>query len=209
MSLLAHRRAMGGARLPAEYRRVNYVMNDATNGIAYIDTGVPVSEGNTFFADAQLADAEENSQTLWGGRLGAAPPLMGNQMSFSKSTGRVQFCVGAYVQGPVYDTGRHAWKSEGRGAQKRLYMDGALCASLESEDFAGGVNVYLFATNHNGAPAFGGGSLRLYGLRIWTDGTLVRDFVPCLRDLDGTAGLYDLVGKTFYAPQGEGVLTAG
>ena len=46
MSLGLHRRAMGSVRLPAAFKRVNYVMNDATNGIVYIDTGVPAMENS-------------------------------------------------------------------------------------------------------------------------------------------------------------------
>jgi hypothetical protein len=209
MSLGLHRRAMGSVRLPAAFKRVNYVMNDATNGIVYIDTGVPAMENNTFFADAQLVDVDENSQTLWGGRKSAMSPEMGNQLSFTKSSGCVQFCVGVYALGPAHDRLRHSWKSECVEGVKRLYRDGALCVSLEPEGFTAGPNVYLFATNNSGAAMFGGGSLRLFSFRAWTDGVLVRDFVPCVRASDGAPGLYDLAGNAFYAPQGPGALTAG
>ena len=56
-------------------------------------------------------------------------------------------------------------------------------------------NLYLFARNNNGTPnAFS--ASRLYGLKIWQNGALVRDFKPCLKN--GVAGLYDDVSKRIF-----------
>ena len=51
-----------------------------------------------------------------------------------------------------------------------------------------GANLYVFANNQFGtAAAFS--KTRCYGLKIWQDGSLVRDFKPCVHG--GRAGLYD------------------
>ena len=56
-------------------------------------------------------------------------------------------------------------------------------------------NLYVFARNNNGTPnAFC--ASRLYGLKIWQDNVLVRDFRPCLKN--GVAGLYDDVSKRIF-----------
>jgi len=39
---------------------------------------------------------------------------------------------------------------------------------------------------------------KLYDCKIWKDGLLVRDYIPCIRSLDGKSGLYDLVSNTFF-----------
>jgi hypothetical protein len=39
--------------------------------------------------------------------------------------------------------------------------------------------------------------MKLYSLKIWDDGTLVRDFVPCT-DENGKPGLYDTVNGQMY-----------
>ena len=58
-----------------------------------------------------------------------------------------------------------------------------------------GKSLYVFARNNNGAPdAFS--ASRLYGLKIWQGGDLVRDFRPCLKN--GVAGLYDDVSKRIF-----------
>lgn len=44
--------------------------------------------------------------------------------------------------------------------------------------------------------------------KIWADGKLARNFVPC-KNASGTVGLYDLVEDKFYANAGSGSFTAG
>lgn len=52
-------------------------------------------------------------------------------------------------------------------------------------------------------------NMKLYSLKMWTDGKLVRDFVPAKRDSDGVVGLYDFVSHTFFTNSGTGTFTAG
>ncbi len=41
---------------------------------------------------------------------------------------------------------------------------------------------------------------KIYYLKIYEDGVLVRDFVPVRRETDGVLGLYDRIGSDFYMP---------
>ena len=68
-------------------------------------------------------------------------------------------------------------------------------ASAESID--AGCNIYLFAVNNNGQPKYEAPA-RCYGLKLWQDGTLVRDFKPCAKD--GKGMLWDEVTQTLYRP---------
>lgn len=58
-----------------------------------------------------------------------------------------------------------------------------------------GTNLYVFANNQFGTAA-GFSKTRCYGLKIWQDGTLVRDFKPCVHQ--GRAGLYDAQNDKIY-----------
>ena len=49
------------------------------------------------------------------------------------------------------------------------------------------LNMFLFAQNKGGAADLKS-SVRCYGVKIWQDGELVRDFRPCVKN--GCAGLY-------------------
>lgn len=51
-------------------------------------------------------------------------------------------------------------------------------------------------------------SIKLYECQIYDNGTLVRDYVPCINP-GGEVGLYDLVNSTFYGNSGTGTFTAG
>ena len=63
-----------------------------------------------------------------------------------------------------------------------------------------GRSLYVFANNQNGTAA-GFSKTRCYGLKIWQDGTLVRDFRPCVHG--GRAGLYDAKNdKIYYSGSG-------
>ncbi len=58
-----------------------------------------------------------------------------------------------------------------------------------------GLTLCLFACNYGGKVDYPSRS-RCYGLKIWQDGFLVRDYRPCLKN--GVAGLYDDVSKRIY-----------
>ena len=60
-----------------------------------------------------------------------------------------------------------------------------------------GSGIYLFAVNNNGKPLYEAPA-RCYGLKLWQDGTLVRDFKPCVKD--GKGLLWDEVTQTLYRP---------
>ena len=60
--------------------------------------------------------------------------------------------------------------------------------------------IYIFS-NHNqdnsgSDPIQNISGMRLYSFKMYDNGTMVRNFVPCV--VDGVAGLYDLVGYKFY-----------
>lgn len=50
--------------------------------------------------------------------------------------------------------------------------------------------------------------MKLYGAKIYDNGTLVRDFVPC-KNASGTLGLWDNVNSVFYANAGTGTFSTG
>jgi hypothetical protein len=51
-------------------------------------------------------------------------------------------------------------------------------------------------------------AIRLYSCKIYDNGTLVRDYIPCKLQ-DGSIGLYDKLNNKFYANKGTGEFIAG
>jgi len=79
-----------------------------------------------------------------------------------------------------------------------------------SADFEGSIitgrSLYIFGKNNAGSSAEKGSGYRLYYFRIYDDGELVRDFVPCSDTYSSTdyqPGLYDLVTDVFYTNSGQ------
>lgn len=60
-------------------------------------------------------------------------------------------------------------------------------------------NLYLFACNKDGWTIYNAWA-RCYGLKLWQDGALVRDFRPCVKN--GAAGFYDAVQNEVVYPRG-------
>lgn len=50
---------------------------------------------------------------------------------------------------------------------------------------------------------------KFYYCKLYNDGQLFCDFIPCYRKLDGEIGLYDLVENKFYTNQGTGEFLKG
>lgn len=48
--------------------------------------------------------------------------------------------------------------------------------------------------------------MTLYSCKIYDNGTLARDYIPCVSP-DGEYGLYDMVEEKFYSNQGTGQFT--
>lgn len=65
---------------------------------------------------------------------------------------------------------------------------------------------FLVGARHYGANVDNKGPWRLWNFKGWQNGTLVCDYYP--REMDGVAGLWDMVTQTFLAPIG-GALSYG
>ena len=52
------------------------------------------------------------------------------------------------------------------------------------------------------------GTAKYRGCKIYDNGTLVRDMIPC-KDPDGNIGMYDTVNAVFYGNAGTGEFVAG
>ena len=68
-------------------------------------------------------------------------------------------------------------------------------------------NMTLFALNEVGTVKWFSHA-RVYSCQIYDNGTLIRDFLPCINP-GGEAGLYDMVNGAFYANMGSGAFTTG
>ncbi len=199
------------------YKAAEYIRSSGTGG-QYIDTGV--NPGVSTRADFHFDMEEFGGWTQWAAPFG------------SRNAGYYQFFAGAARQelnGIVRDDWYRRFSnkdiSDTTGKRGKPAVVGEHVFSLDKatytlddytdtftgyNHFQNDYSAYVFAVNNNNV-AENHAPMKLYSLKIWEDGELVRQFVPCVRR-DGVAGLYDMTPdaeKKFYANDGAGAFEAG
>ena len=209
--IAAHQTMLAPQSAPLPYdAEVEYIQ---ANGIAYIDTGVPMASGYTMKVRFSFhGPTNEN--------IGPGGFWFNNQYAQriywrgGSSDWRYQFPTSsAYVfsSQPAF-SGIHNLEMGGTS----ILFDGATTTVPGQTSFSSGYRQHLFgAASYN--PATGGlahemqsasSIIRIYSAS-WTDGNgnLVRDFVPCRVGTE--ARIYDRVTGEFFAKQGAGTFTPG
>lgn len=88
------------------------------------------------------------------------------------------------------------------------YVDGSSYHTYSATTWSTSLPIFLFARNNNGSVNDIGGTVRIYSCQLYENGTLMRDYVPCISP-SGKVGLYDKVTKRFYGNSGTGNFIAG
>lgn len=177
--------------LPSGYTQLAYIKS---SGAQYIDTGVAAAKDLKVEA---IMDVDESSSWIM---------ILGDYTSskyFSWwANGNLAYAYFGSKNGTLtFSAGRHIYIAD--GPNNKWEIDGTSITLVPaSSDFSGtGGTLYLFSV-HNGG-SYTRASAKLYSCKIYKNGTLIRDFVPC-RNASGTLGLYDLINNRFYENAGSG-----
>lgn len=186
--------------LPNGYTQVEYI---ESTGTQYINTGFKANQNSRIVFDFMLYDYS-NARPMFGARDGA---------------GKNAFCLFAN-QNKTYQRDYASVQSANLGTVKfertivelnknQFIVGDSVLDTASASTFSGSYPVFLFAVNNGGSlHSSGVTSGQLYSCQIYDNGTLVRDYIPCVND-SGAAGLYDLVNGAFYTNAGTGAFTAG
>lgn len=177
--------------LPSGYTQLAYIKS---SGAQYIDTGVAAAKDLKVEA---IMDVDESSSWIM---------ILGDYTSskyFSWwAKGNLAYAYFGSKDGTLtFSAGKHTYIAD--GPNNKWGIDGtSITLEPASSDFSGtGGTLYLFSV-HNGG-SYIRASAKLYSCKIYKNGTLIRDFVPC-RNASGTLGLYDLTNNRFYENAGSG-----
>lgn len=182
-----------------KYTKLEYI---ESNGTQYIDTGFNPNQNTKMYLDVAFLSSVgtnvagvRNSASDTTNRFGI--------ISFGSTSKIGAFFRDSSIQSIAYDTLRHEYELSKSG----LVVDGTSYGSANSGTFSCTYPITLGAWN-NGEGGISYNNSRIYGCKIYDNGTLVRDYIPTLRS-DGIAGLYDAVNDAFYASNGTGSFVAG
>ena len=171
-----------------------------STGMQYLDTGVRARSGTKVEIDGMFT------------AVGGDVAFLDARSSLTTDTRVMFFHTANNALGMGYGTFIYPTRNGARiplEANRRYHVVTELNAGAQSLDLDGervysasdaqsvdaGCNLYLFANNVGGS-VNNRASARCYGLKIWQDGVLVRDFRPCRKD--GLACLYDQVSHRVY-----------
>lgn len=196
------------SRLPEGYTELTYI---ESTGTQYIDTNyIPASETLKIYAKSAISKIQ-SWKSMFGSENGENGPW--SLIAITNDSSKLVFytCTSAGV-GSIPVTAGQVYELTCQTANGILtYNCGSTTGSVA---VSGSVNkaqtLYVFTQHSHSASdtANQAISMKLYDCKIYDNGTLVRDFVPC-KDSSGVYGLYDMVSAKFYGNAGTGAFTAG
>ena len=187
------------SRLPDGYTEVQYIQS---TGAQWIDTGFKPNQNTRIKMDCNVIGFNSVDAFLFGARIASGNTAF--CLAADDANTRWFALYGNAVQNPTGTcTGKHSIDFN----QNVLTLDGEN-STFAKTTFQSSYNLLLFATITNGNVDSQRGKMAVYACQIFDNGTLIRDFVPCI-DPTGAVGLYDLVGGKFYGNTGTGVFLAG
>ena len=182
---------------PYRLKFVEYIESNSDK-LAYIDTGYTPNAGTEIEMEFAFTRTDLTLKTYVFGVYGTG----GGRFQFSYGPDNCLFGFGNNydnnVTGFAYDTNRHVIRYvTGEG----FYLDGTqVVASCNLATWAGtGKPLFLGAINSNGGTVNTSliAPLRIYSCKIWSNGALVRNFLPA--QTDSAAVLYDTVHRKIYS----------
>ena len=187
--------------LPEGYTELEYI---ESSGTQYIDTGFKPNQDSRVIMDFQLATAYSSIRALFGVR-DAESGTAALQFVFWNN-GATTFWTDYYGTQQTID-GFSVTQRYTVDKNKNITYIGGKSVSNNPATGQDQYNLVLFAINNLNDVSYGS-AFRLYSSKIYDNGTLIRDFVPC-QNPTGNVGLYDLVGAQFYGNAGTGSFTGG
>lgn len=185
--------------LPSGYTRLEYI---GSTGTQYIDTGFKPNQDTRVEMDVTpLNVVQAQMWCAFGCRANGL--YFGLYKASSGNMNLTWFYGSTYSNYFTIDyTARHALEVNKNTAT----VDGTT-KSYSAQTFQISLPMYLFCDNANGK-ATSLSAARLYSCKVYDNGTLVRDFIPC-KNANGVVGLWDNANNQFYANAGSGGFTSG
>ena len=191
----------GWSLLPNGFTQVEYIQSTGTQ---YIDTGAQIFNKDSHEIVMDMTPTEFYNYNQLFGSTCDDNTFEAWIYSTGNLNGRYNGAYYGYQNALTVNT-RYLISHSKQGANLYRFVDGTLVS--------GGATNATTSTTTATLTLFKSGSdyskFKLYASKIYANGELVRDFVPCINNSTGKAGLYDLITNTFYGNDGTGDFVAG
>lgn len=185
------------SKLPSGYTEVEYLQGTGTQ---YIDTGFTPNQDTRVVVDFKIQGG--TNEVLFGARTSSSADGI---CFYKRTTGYYasQYNDTISDTSVVNDTNRHIVDTN----KNITYLDGKTVLAHTAGTFTAPNTMTLFASNDNGTVKYYANAT-IYSCQVYDNGTLVRDFIPCI-NASGVTGLYDAENGAFYTNAGTGTFFAG
>ena len=181
--------------LPDGFTKLAYIQSSGTQ---YIDTGFKPNQSTRVIAvvDADGSDCIFGTADGYGSKMYSFIGIGGNSFrsDYGNTLDSVTLSDGVLASPFKIDKNENITS-----------VNGTVLLTSTSNTFQCSYQLLIFAFNNVGS-VLAYATFKLYSLKIYDSGTLIRDFIPCISD-SGAIGLYDLVNRQFYGNAGTGTFT--
>lgn len=184
--------------LPSGYTQLEYI---ESHGTEYFDTGFVPDGDSHVVVDFEVATGSFG--TLFGARVTSSTNAFAIWVDTTVND--------SYQAFPQYGNVVYNTKPIAINVGQKLTYElnkgvatvGGTTQTFTNQTFSAGCNLALFAINTNGVVDDRRTTGKLYSAKVYDNGTLIRDYIPCL-NASGTVGLWDDVNGVFYSNAGSG-----
>ena len=178
--------------VPVGYTKIDYI---ETTGTQYIDTGVKANQDTRMVCDIMWTGGMNG----FGARSTVSTRnfsvrVIDNIWQLGYGNGVTTGDINADKKWQIVDINKN-----------ELYVDGVFSISREYVEFTTPNNLAIGAIK---AGSMYYGTAKYRNCRIYDNGVLIRDFIPCI-DPDGNVGMFDTVNAKFYKNSGTETFVTG
>lgn len=190
------------SKLPYGYTELEHIRSTGTQ---YIDTGFKPNQDTRVYIDFYASTMSQSS------------PLLGARRSDSTNSFSFWNLNSSKFRADYYsDDSNYTYIFSPAPTESRYLLDfnknvvklNATSYMFNNINFQSDYNMYLFACNTADSTNNRIWKGNIYICKIYDNGTLVRNFIPCKNTLN-VVGLYDTVNNVFYSNAGSGSFIAG
>ena len=188
--------------IPTAYTQVSYVESTGNTGL---NLGTTANQNTRIVAVMQTTNSSNNGRLLGCGGYNLSPN--GWQFDYEPSIGgTLHISWGTLNRWTTYndcvgDTDVHTYDWDKNYFYRDKGTVNEFSATTTFGNFQTTDPIALFCNylqSWGGMENYWNG--RCYSCKLYDDGTLIRDLIPCYRNSDNKAGMYDLVNDVFYYP---------
>lgn len=186
----------------SRYQRLEYI--ESNNG-QFIDTEFKPSNATSYVLDMQLVKQNTGDNHFFsmnGSKTYITLRLSSDGKSFLVRWGASDLTTLPHT-GNIKN--RHVIVCD----KGTFQCDDASPITIDASPFTQPQTIALFAFTNNEGRRSSYSAIKVYSLRIYENGELIRDMVPCYDSVTDTRGLYDFVRKQFTKNGGTGSFATG